>query len=80
MVNLVGGLPPTARVLELPGAKLHLYGKDAAPGRKLGHVNLTAATPEETERNLRSLVDCLPDPAMRRALAPERFRPGPASR
>jgi 5-(carboxyamino)imidazole ribonucleotide synthase len=34
-------------VLALPGTHLHLYGKrDARVGRKMGHLNITAATPE----------------------------------
>ena len=56
MLNLLGDLwfrggseaavePPWARVLGLPGAHLHLYGKrDARPGRKMGHLTLTAAS------------------------------------
>ena len=57
MLNLLGDLwfahgdtaqtPPWDAVLALPGAHLHLYGKaDAKRGRKMGHLNLTAATPE----------------------------------
>jgi 5-(carboxyamino)imidazole ribonucleotide synthase len=35
-------------VLALPGAHLHLYGKvDAKRARKMGHLNITAATPEK---------------------------------
>jgi len=48
MLNLLGDLwqdrsgglrePDWARVLALPGAHLHLYGKaEARPGRKMGH-------------------------------------------
>ncbi len=34
-------------VLALPGTHLHLYGKrEARVGRKMGHLNITAATPE----------------------------------
>jgi 5-(carboxyamino)imidazole ribonucleotide synthase len=54
MLNLMGDLwfrhsereeaPDWARILALPGAHLHLYGKaNARPGRKMGHLNLTAA-------------------------------------
>ncbi len=35
--------PPWAQVLGLPGTHLHLYGKlSARPGRKMGHLNITA--------------------------------------
>ena len=54
MLNLLGdlwgagGQPPAwDQVLALPGAHLHLYGKlSARPGRKMGHLTLTGATPE----------------------------------
>lgn len=56
MLNLLGDLwfpgggaektPPWPQVLALPGSHLHLYGKTSArPGRKMGHLTLTAATP-----------------------------------
>lgn len=53
MLNLLGDLwflegreatPPWEQVLALPGAHLHLYGKQSArPGRKMGHLTITAA-------------------------------------
>ncbi len=54
MLNLLGDLwfdaagqprePDWPAVLALPGAHLHLYGKaEARPGRKMGHLTLTAA-------------------------------------
>ncbi len=43
MHNLIGTVPPAAAVLTLPTARLHLYGKQPRPGRKVGHINLTAA-------------------------------------
>lgn len=54
MLNLLGDLwqadqsPDWAPVLALPGTHLHLYGKlSARPGRKMGHLNITGATPEQ---------------------------------
>ena len=51
MLNLLGdvwpaqGVPPWPALLELPGVHLHLYGKaKPAPGRKMGHVNITATS------------------------------------
>jgi len=52
MANLLGDLwsggePAWNRALEIPGVTLHLYGKrDARPGRKMGHLNAAADTPE----------------------------------
>jgi 5-(carboxyamino)imidazole ribonucleotide synthase len=43
MVNLVGGVPPIGHLLRLPGAHLHLYGKELRRGRKVGHVTLVGA-------------------------------------
>jgi 5-(carboxyamino)imidazole ribonucleotide synthase len=60
MLNLLGdlwvnGAPPDwAKVLALPGAHLHLYGKlKASKGRKMGHLTLTAATVEEVRATAR---------------------------
>lgn len=52
MVNVLGSTTgdPRARVaaaLAVKGASLHLYGKDPAPGRKLGHVTAAGQTAEE---------------------------------
>ena len=55
MLNLLGDLwfrhgereaaPDWAAVLALPGTHLHLYGKATArPGRKMGHLTVTAAS------------------------------------
>ena len=42
--------PPWAQVLALPGVHLHLYGKqDVKPGRKMGHITITAATAREAQ-------------------------------
>ncbi len=52
MVNLLGEHPDAAPLLSLPGAHLHLYGKSAAPGRKLGHLTLRADSEPELHRLL----------------------------
>jgi 5-(carboxyamino)imidazole ribonucleotide synthase len=43
MFNLVGEAPPLECLLAVPRAHVHLYGKTARPGRKLGHVTLVDA-------------------------------------
>ncbi|MDO8274256.1 MAG: 5-(carboxyamino)imidazole ribonucleotide synthase [Serpentinimonas sp.] len=72
MLNLLGELwfddaqgqqprsPNWAAVLALPGAHLHLYGKhEARPGRKMGHLTLTAATPEQVQATARAAAAIL---------------------
>ncbi len=52
MVNIIGDLPRTEAVLAVPGAHLHLYGKEPRPLRKIGHVTLRADSAVEVERLL----------------------------
>ncbi|WP_437280816.1 5-(carboxyamino)imidazole ribonucleotide synthase [Sorangium sp. So ce375] len=54
ILNLLGDVwlgdapPPFEAALEIPGVRLHLYGKRVArPGRKMGHLSATGRTPEE---------------------------------
>ena len=42
MRNLLGSMPPAQTLLAIPGLHLHDYGKAPRPGRKVGHVTLTA--------------------------------------
>ncbi len=44
LVNLIGSVPLAEDVLAIPGAHLHLYGKEPRQGRKLGHVTLVEPT------------------------------------
>ena len=45
MLNLIGGVPPIDAMLRLPGAHVHLYGKEPRAGRKVGHLTLVDAAP-----------------------------------
>jgi 5-(carboxyamino)imidazole ribonucleotide synthase len=47
MINLIGEIPPAARSLE--AGILHDYGKSPRPGRKLGHITVTAETAAERD-------------------------------
>jgi 5-(carboxyamino)imidazole ribonucleotide synthase len=52
--------PAWEQILALPGANLHLYGKDTARrGRKMGHITFVAATLAEAQANLRKACDIL---------------------
>ncbi len=55
VVNLIGSVPRTQDVLTIDGAHLHLYGKAARPGRKLGHVTITADGVEQRDSRLIAL-------------------------
>ncbi|MBP9891775.1 MAG: 5-(carboxyamino)imidazole ribonucleotide synthase [Planctomycetes bacterium] len=46
MLNLIGESPAREAVLGIPEAKLHLYGKEPRPGRKLGHITVSGADAE----------------------------------
>ena len=60
MLNILGDIwfdgdscaePAWDKVLALPGANLHLYGKEEArPGRKMGHVTFVAPTLEQAQQ------------------------------
>ena len=64
MLNILGDIwfadgaaaprePDWAKLLALPGACLHLYGKEQArPGRKMGHVTLIAPTLAQAQAQL----------------------------
>jgi 5-(carboxyamino)imidazole ribonucleotide synthase len=69
MVNLLGDLwqhgePRWERALADPNVHLHLYGKtEPRPGRKMGHINVLAPTPEEAlQRALAARASLLPSP------------------
>ncbi|MBX3605123.1 MAG: 5-(carboxyamino)imidazole ribonucleotide synthase [Piscinibacter sp.] len=72
MLNLLGDLwfsagdpdspqePDWAALLALPGVHLHLYGKaQARPGRKMGHLTVTAATAAQARDVALQAAACL---------------------
>ena len=60
MCNAIGALPPRDAVLAVPGARLHDYGKEPRPGRKVGHVTVVADSADELEARLASLLQIAP--------------------
>ena len=44
MLNLIGVIPPSEKVLQHRDAHVHLYGKSVRPGRKVGHITIHGAT------------------------------------
>ncbi|KAL9080392.1 MAG: hypothetical protein Q9157_000848 [Trypethelium eluteriae] len=64
MLNILGGATPWShqtlaeRALEVPKARCHLYGKgEARPGRKMGHITVTAPSLLEAERATCPLIE-----------------------
>ena len=52
MVNLIGTVPALDELVALPGARVHLYGKEPRPGRKVGHMTLVDPDDETVTRAL----------------------------
>ena len=79
MFNLVGKLPLSSRVLAQSGAHLHLYGKSARAGRKVGHVTLTGQDPAALQQAAAALAAALPwDASGAEPLAPDALAQSPA--
>ena len=52
-------------MLSLPGIHLHLYGKlDARPGRKMGHLTITAADVDTVKATARHAAQILGLPGL----------------
>jgi 5-(carboxyamino)imidazole ribonucleotide synthase len=56
MVNLIGRIPPRARLLAVPGLHLHDYGKQPRPGRKVGHCTLVEPSAGARDARARRLL------------------------
>jgi 5-(carboxyamino)imidazole ribonucleotide synthase len=61
MVNCIGTLPDRDAVLRVPGAHLHDYGKSPRPGRKLGHITVTAANDADLAERLPLVLATIDD-------------------
>lgn len=55
MLNLIGSTPSLSDLLSIPEARCHIYGKEARPGRKLGHVTFCVENEELLEKRLRQM-------------------------
>ena len=59
MINVIGQVPPVHEMLAIPGAALHLYGKEPVPGRKLGHVTIVADDDDELDVRLQKMLSII---------------------
>ncbi|MBO3745121.1 5-(carboxyamino)imidazole ribonucleotide synthase [Streptosporangiaceae bacterium NEAU-GS5] len=68
MANLLGGPDPDVLgryehvMANDPGIKIHYYGKDVRPGRKIGHVTALGADLDEVRPRARHAAVCLKGP------------------
>ena len=60
MVNYIGTMPDRDRILALPGAHHHDYGKAPRANRKLGHCTIVAPTAAQRDALLRQLLRRVP--------------------
>lgn len=61
MVNILGEDSVSEDILAMPGLHLHWYGKSKRPGRKMGHINLSAANNLELKARFTQLINLLPE-------------------
>jgi 5-(carboxyamino)imidazole ribonucleotide synthase len=61
MVNILGEDHVSPAVLSLPSCHLHWYGKGKRPGRKMGHINLSATSTSELLQRFDQLRQHLPE-------------------
>ena len=60
MVNYIGTMPERDRILAVPGAHHHDYGKAPRAGRKLGHCTVVAPTAAGRDELLKRIVRLVP--------------------
>ena len=60
MINCIGYVPDPAALLGIEGVHVHDYGKSARPGRKVGHVTVTADSESDLHERLTRTLAALP--------------------
>lgn len=63
MINILGEDTLPEAILSSEGCHIHWYGKEKRPGRKMGHINVSAAYTAELLRRVCSLADILDEKA-----------------
>ncbi len=61
MINVLGQASIPVQVLNTPDVLSHWYGKSQKPGRKMGHINVSAPSFEELGEKLVALAEHLPE-------------------
>jgi 5-(carboxyamino)imidazole ribonucleotide synthase len=73
MVNIIGRIPSPPQVLKHRDAHLHLYGKSARPGRKLGHVTLHGIEARSVRKRADELLREIAEPPAKHPTASAAF-------
>jgi 5-(carboxyamino)imidazole ribonucleotide synthase len=61
MLNFIGTMPDAQQLLQVPGLHWHDYGKQARPGRKVGHATLCGTDLAQFRQRLQQLNHYHPD-------------------
>lgn len=61
MINVLGQAQIPTDVLKTPDVTSHWYGKSVKPGRKMGHINVSAESLQQLGERLVELATCLPE-------------------
>ena len=69
MINIIGRIPPVEQVLAHRDAHLHLYGKAARPGRKLGHITLRGNDAQALRKRAEELLREIAEPPAKQPTA-----------
>jgi 5-(carboxyamino)imidazole ribonucleotide synthase len=59
MINLIGRMPDDPAALAAAGFHMHNYGKEARPGRKLGHLTIVAPDPATRDQKIAKALKIL---------------------
>ncbi|OEF19892.1 5-(carboxyamino)imidazole ribonucleotide synthase [Aliivibrio logei 5S-186] len=59
MINILGEDSLPKELLTMPHCHIHWYGKEKRVGRKMGHINVCASSPEALEKELMALSELL---------------------
>lgn len=63
MINILGEDSVENDILAIAGVAVHWYGKSKRPGRKMGHINVSANTQEQLQQKLVAVAALLPESA-----------------
>ena len=61
MINVLGQAQIPTDVLKTADVTSHWYGKSVKPGRKMGHINVSADNLQQLGERLGELAMCLPE-------------------